>query len=60
MTEPGSVPDAGGDREEGISKYIKRMRTVLRSKSNRGSVSSMGEILGESSKAGAKPTTSSR
>ncbi len=56
MTEPGD------DREEGISKYMKRMRTKLRggSRSNRASVSSMGEILGESSKAEAKPTASSR
>jgi len=61
MTEPASRTKPGDEKEEGISKYVKRMRTVLKggSRSNRASISSMGEMLGEPSKSGTKPTSAS-
>lgn len=46
-----------GEKDDGLSKYMRRMKTVLKgTRSNRGSVSSLGEILGESSKSGAATT----
>lgn len=37
------------DKPEGLSKYIKRMRTVLKKGSTKSSVSSMKDITGEAS-----------
>lgn len=51
-----SSPRPSEEKPEGLSKYIQRMRTVLRrgSSSKRASVSSIGEVLGgESSKSAA-------
>jgi len=63
MTEPASRTKPGDEKEEkeeGISKYVKRMRTVLKgARSNRASISSMGEMLGEPSRSGTKPTSAS-
>ncbi|KAK2766834.1 hypothetical protein FQN54_006148 [Arachnomyces sp. PD_36] len=54
MTDP-NPPARGGD-EDTISKFMKRMKTVVKrgTRSNRNSVSNMSEITGESS----KPATS--
>ncbi|KAJ9321763.1 hypothetical protein DTO027B5_8239 [Paecilomyces variotii] len=54
-----SSPRPSEEKPEGLSKYIQRMRTVLRrgSSSKRASVSSIGEVLGgESSKSAAAKT----
>ncbi|PGH26916.1 hypothetical protein AJ80_01297 [Polytolypa hystricis UAMH7299] len=62
MTEPTSPAKAAGEKDDGITKYMRRMKTVLRgTRSNRASVSSLGEILGESSKSKtpAKPASTS-
>lgn len=37
------------DKPEGLSKYIKRMRTVLKKGSTKSSISSMKDITGEAS-----------
>ena len=50
---PGSKP--ADHKDDGISKYMKRMKTALKggSRSNRNSVSSVSAIMGDSSKASA-------
>lgn len=53
-----SASNAPGSKDDGISKYMKRMKTVLKSgtRSNRASVSSMAEIMGDSGKSGTTTT----
>ncbi|KAK2737425.1 hypothetical protein FQN57_007515 [Myotisia sp. PD_48] len=62
MSEPTASPKTGAEKKEGASKYMRRMKTILRgTRSNRGSVSSIAEIMGESSKSAgaAKASTTS-
>ncbi|KAK2798740.1 hypothetical protein FQN50_008721 [Emmonsiellopsis sp. PD_5] len=56
MSEPTASTKNGGEKDDGLGKYMKRVKTVLKGRS-RASVSSMSEILGESSKSGAKAAT---
>jgi hypothetical protein len=57
MTEPLSSDRPADEKEERIVRYMKRMKTALRhgTRSNRASVASMSEIVGESSKSEPKP-----
>lgn len=52
MAEQTPSAKSAGSKDEGISKYMKRMKTVLKSgsRSNRNSVSSLSEIVGQSGK----------
>jgi len=59
MSEPASRTKPGDEKEEGTSKIVKRVKTVLRSRWNRASISGMGDMLGEPSKSGTKPTGTS-
>ena len=60
MTEPAPRTKPGDEKEEGFSKYVKRVRTVLKRESRtRASISSMPEILGELGSSGTKPTSAS-
>lgn len=54
MTEPNPTPRGGDD--DTISKFMKRMKTVVKrgSRSNRNSVSTLSEVTGESSKPAAR------
>ncbi|PGH05534.1 hypothetical protein GX51_02872 [Blastomyces parvus] len=53
MTEPTTPAKNGGEKDDGLGKYMKRVKTVLKGR-NRASVSSMSDIIGESSKSGGK------
>jgi len=57
---PGGSGSPEDDKATGLNKYVKRVRTVLqRGKSNRGSVSSIGEITGGAGSPAAASTTPS-
>ncbi|WEW57701.1 hypothetical protein PRK78_003168 [Emydomyces testavorans] len=53
MSEPTPPTKPTGSKDEGISKYMKRMKTVLRggTRSNRNSVSNTADITGDPNKA---------
>ncbi|EFW14189.1 hypothetical protein D8B26_002443 [Coccidioides posadasii str. Silveira] len=59
MSESATSAKPAGSKEDGISKYMRRMKTVLKggTRSNRNSISSFADITGDSSKA--KASTSS-
>ncbi|QSS53641.1 hypothetical protein I7I53_00956 [Histoplasma capsulatum var. duboisii H88] len=58
MTEPTTPAKTGAEKDDGLGKYMKRVKTVLKGR-NRASVSSMTDIIGESSKSGEKATVTS-
>ncbi|EEH49406.2 uncharacterized protein PADG_05485 [Paracoccidioides brasiliensis Pb18] len=58
MTDPGNPAKRGVEKDDGLGKYMKRVKTVLKGR-NRASVSSMTDIFGESSKSGAKAAATS-